>query len=460
MKKGSEPQPAASPAKRKRTNSIPQLSDPRVTPSGPTRWRQAPASPMLGIATKDWELPDIGSASINAVPNWHIADAAATARGKQIQEKLLKKLQKEQRQRQQQQQEILRQKQQQKSKAFPNQGDVVQQNSNVSILLHGKTPLNYGQKQSDETVVTASTTSTDSSSRSPGSSFASSPGPHKQSDAGSVATASTVSTGASARSTGSSLSYASLGGPTHGTARPPPPTMLPQHGMARLPPPPPPRMFSPHGTTRPPPQPVPTMLPRHGTALIPPPPPPRMVPPPGTARQPAPTMLPPPPVTATQAAPPAVPKAILYQFYGKKPRRKQLSNDDYFAWNNGGKPHELKFTAIFQCPLTGECFPSGRYGDPRFYEVKVVQNNYGADVEQLWYTKKAFAEHGAAARCHDCLLYREALVQGDHVVNSLVRMGTDPPYVKDDSRPMPAMPNLVAEKIKENSDSLKAVMAP
>ena len=31
-------------------------------------------------------------------------------------------------------------------------------------------------------------------------------------------------------------------------------------------------------------------------------------------------------------------------------------------------PHKLRFTSVFVCPLTGECFASGRYGtDPKLY---------------------------------------------------------------------------------------------
>lgn len=173
-------------------------------------------------------------------------------------------------------------------------------------------------------------------------------------------------------------------------------------------------------------------------------------------------VVPPAVPTAAAAAPPApgaVPKAILYQFYGKKPRRKQLSNEDYFAWNNGGRPHELKFTAIFQCPLTGECFSSAPYGDPKYYQMTNVTNNQGQVVPMVWYTKKAFAEHGAAAKCYDCLLYREALMEGDHAVQTLPPMiCSDPPYTQSNAPSLPLMPNLIAEKIRTNRERIQLVL--
>lgn len=142
----------------------------------------------------------------------------------------------------------------------------------------------------------------------------------------------------------------------------------------------------------------------------------------------------------------AAPKAELYQFYGRKPRRQQLSNEDYLVWNNGGKPHELKFTCIFHCPLTGECFPAGRFGDPRFYVVEQMRNHAGQTVEVIWYTKKTLAEHGAACRTMDCLQYREALNTGQIVPNPL---GSDKAYTRDVAPDLPPVPPAVAQKIEE-----------
>jgi len=68
-------------------------------------------------------------------------------------------------------------------------------------------------------------------------------------------------------------------------------------------------------------------------------------------------------------------------------------------------PHILKFTSVFTCPVTGERFRSGRYGDAKYYSV--VKEEEGSGVDVVWYSKKMMAEHGAAARALDCLALRE-----------------------------------------------------
>ena len=151
------------------------------------------------------------------------------------------------------------------------------------------------------------------------------------------------------------------------------------------------------------------------------------------------------PITTAQA-----PKAALYQFYGRKPRRKQLSNDDYLVWNNGGRPHELKFTAIFHCPLTGELFPAARHGDPKYYVSESMMNHLGQKVEVVWYTKKSLAEHGAACRVLDCLNYREAVQTGNDP-QTIVYMGDDAPYMRTQAPDLPPVPPLVGAKIEENN---------
>jgi len=67
-------------------------------------------------------------------------------------------------------------------------------------------------------------------------------------------------------------------------------------------------------------------------------------------------------------------------------------------------PHVLKFTSVFVCPVTGEKFCSGRYGDERYYSTQAEEEG-GLTV--VWYSKKILAEHGAAARALDCLTLRE-----------------------------------------------------
>jgi hypothetical protein len=58
------------------------------------------------------------------------------------------------------------------------------------------------------------------------------------------------------------------------------------------------------------------------------------------------------------------PRAELYQFYIDKglsnPQVQKLKS--YFTtWANGAKSHELRFTCVFTCPLTGEHFASGNW---------------------------------------------------------------------------------------------------
>jgi hypothetical protein len=81
-----------------------------------------------------------------------------------------------------------------------------------------------------------------------------------------------------------------------------------------------------------------------------------------------------------------VPKAALQGWYGQRPERFQVSKDQYVSWNDGGRPHELKFTCLFVCPLTAEVFSSGRYGsNSDLFVVRADEEATGADV--IWYSK-------------------------------------------------------------------------
>ena len=165
--------------------------------------------------------------------------------------------------------------------------------------------------------------------------------------------------------------------------------------------------------------------------------------PPPHPRMPAPSIMPPynPPQPAAAAAaaaamptpttPGFAPKSALHALYGRPPRRKIISQDHYFTWHNNGPPHELKWTSVFVCPITGEFFWSGRFGDARYYNVTIRDD--GSIV--VWYTKKTLAEHGAAARCYDCTLWRDEQVR--HSMQPLVYLGLDPPYNMDRAMGMP-----------------------
>lgn len=84
----------------------------------------------------------------------------------------------------------------------------------------------------------------------------------------------------------------------------------------------------------------------------------------------------------------------------------------------------MKFTSVFVDPTTGELFRSGRYG-PEDNPMYQEQNGF------VWYAKKMFAEHGAAARAHDCLEYRRA-----RDGNQYPFIGNDTPYQKADRPPL------------------------
>mmetsp|Transcript_17499 Transcript_17499/g.24599 ORF Transcript_17499/g.24599 Transcript_17499/m.24599 type:complete len:518 (+) Transcript_17499:437-1990(+) len=101
-------------------------------------------------------------------------------------------------------------------------------------------------------------------------------------------------------------------------------------------------------------------------------------------------------------------KVQLSEWYAKPPRYKIVNKSNYLTWQDGEMPHIAKFTSIFLCPLTGEAWCSGRHGDnsqdPDFYQIR---HDTRANVDVVWYKKKMWAEHAAAARALDCILLRE-----------------------------------------------------
>jgi hypothetical protein len=139
-----------------------------------------------------------------------------------------------------------------------------------------------------------------------------------------------------------------------------------------------------------------------------------------------------------------VPKAALHSVYGRPPRRKVISQENYHTWHNSGPPHLLKFTSIFCCPLTGECVASGRYGDAALYQMD------GNGL--LWYNKKTLAEHGAAARAFDCISYREC---GDGMIPETI--GDETPYALAESPPMsPHVPDNIRQAILQAQHGIRS----
>ncbi|KAI2497719.1 hypothetical protein MHU86_16761 [Fragilaria crotonensis] len=162
-----------------------------------------------------------------------------------------------------------------------------------------------------------------------------------------------------------------------------------------------------------------------------------------------------------------VPKAALSGWYGQKPRSHQLSKLQYVCWHDGGMPHKLQFSCVFVCPLTGECFASGRYGaDPKAYHVEEDSTSRHGDGGPaggtgggviVWYKKKANAEHGAAARAYDCFSYRHYFATSTRSVH----LGLERPYLEmtmakdlDPTSLPPPLPVLPAE-VQTKIDTLK-----
>ena len=76
------------------------------------------------------------------------------------------------------------------------------------------------------------------------------------------------------------------------------------------------------------------------------------------------------------------PRAELYQYYiekGLANEEAQRLKDYFTTWSNDAKSHELKFTSIFTCPITGEHFACGNLKNGGG-EVVVEDKTY-------WYSK-------------------------------------------------------------------------
>jgi len=149
------------------------------------------------------------------------------------------------------------------------------------------------------------------------------------------------------------------------------------------------------------------------------------------------------------------PKAALYQWYGKKPRKIQLKAVQYIIWDNGRMTHEQLFTSLFICPTTKEAFLAGPWngttGEGATEDAAAATTIDGSknknstvlpDKDGLyWYPRKIMAEHAVAARAWDCLLMRE----GGNLDGS--RLGELEPYWPSQR---PAMPlNRIPARILE-----------
>ena len=88
------------------------------------------------------------------------------------------------------------------------------------------------------------------------------------------------------------------------------------------------------------------------------------------------------------------PKMELHQKYHKQcPQLKKY----YTVWDNGEtSPDNMRFVCVFTCPLSGERFASGLWG-----------NNVTVEGHEYWYRTKKDAMNAAAARALDCFSLRK-----------------------------------------------------
>ena len=151
------------------------------------------------------------------------------------------------------------------------------------------------------------------------------------------------------------------------------------------------------------------------------------------------------------------PRAQLHLLYGQPPRRKVISNNHYHCWPDSNPTHIQQWTALLVCPMTGELFLAGPC--PLFHATRITLtdpisngpgNHHHATTTMFWFTKKSFAEHGAAARAYDCLTFRDRMANAasssvDRVVGPI---GMDPPYLE----PIYRIPDLmvIPYEIRQN----------
>ena len=103
----------------------------------------------------------------------------------------------------------------------------------------------------------------------------------------------------------------------------------------------------------------------------------------------------------------------------------------YTVWSNDEKHHELKYTCIFTCPITGEHFAAGNWEEDK--SVTVVDGVY-------WYNTKKNAMKAAAAKLLDCFSLRRC--HGTEKVPYTKRC-VDSPYLACDAPQLPEFPHTV-----------------
>ena len=119
------------------------------------------------------------------------------------------------------------------------------------------------------------------------------------------------------------------------------------------------------------------------------------------------------------------PRDAIYQEYiarGFSAEQAQKLKDYYTTWTIGPS-HEMKFSSVFTCPMSGEHFASG------------IMDNGEVWGGRVWYKNKKLSMNAAAAKALDCFAFRE----NNNSSSSLQRCD-DEPYFEDEAPALSSPP--------------------
>jgi hypothetical protein len=155
------------------------------------------------------------------------------------------------------------------------------------------------------------------------------------------------------------------------------------------------------------------------------------------------------PMVVDATPPPVVaPKSALHRLYSQPPRRKILTSENFHTWHNDRPSHVRQWTALFVCPLTSELFFAGRYAPEE-----------EGTATRSWFAKKATAEHAAAARAHDCCLYRDRITSPAPMAEERTPLGLEAPYFQPvfELPPDRGIPSDVRQKIMVQQEEIRSM---
>jgi hypothetical protein len=173
-----------------------------------------------------------------------------------------------------------------------------------------------------------------------------------------------------------------------------------------------------------------------------------------------------PPLDRTSTSTIGIPKAKLHLLYGKPPRRKVITSEHYHTWHDSSPSHILKWTAIFVCPINAELFFAGRYfcgGSGATATSSSIDDRSNTGSILVWFVKKVNAEHAAAARAYDCMMYRDANNMSARTMDSAIlepteMMGLEKPYLQPIYRlPELGIPNDIRQKIMAQQGEIRRI---